>query len=334
MPHSFLNGFHRAYSHWYKITFWVISLVLYCLLGLYGSMHSPGTFSQSEILKVKQGESVPVISQHLYDLGLIRSKFLFSMYLRFTQKDRSLKKGQYVFEPYMPQAYIADAIFRGFGIYYRVFIPEGYTNLRIVETIQRYDFFEKDTFTLPQEGWLYPDTYKVEGGTTYSSFITLMRKNMEENLKEVWNKRPPNLYFKTPEEILIVASIIEKETNIPHEKHLIAGVIMNRLKKGIKLQMDPTTIYGLSKMGVLGRPLTLSDLKTKNPFNTYYIQGLPPTPICNPGKLSLKAAVEPVWTSHLFYVATGRGGHAFAETQEQHLRNVAAFREVLSERTQ
>lgn len=292
-------------------------------------MHAPGPFSHSAILKVKKGEPVPVISQHLYKLGLIRSQFLFGIYLRFTQKDRSLKKGQYVFEPYMSQAYIADAIFRGFGIYYRIFIPEGYTNLRIAETIQRYDFFEKDGFELPQEGWLYPDTYKVEGGTTYSSFIHLMQKNMEMHLKEAWNKRAPNLYFKTPEDILIVASIIEKETNIPHEKHLIAGVIMNRLKKGIKLQMDPTTIYGLNKMGTLGRPLKLSDLKDKSPFNTYYIKGLPPTPICNPGKLSLKAAVDPVWTSHLFYVATGKGGHAFAETHEHHLKNIEAFRAVL-----
>ena len=333
MPHSFLNGFHRAYSAWYKATFWAISAVLYCLLGLYGSMHSPGLFSHSVVLKVRRGESVPVISQHLYDLGLIRSKFLFSVYLRYTHKDRALKKGQYVFEPYMPEAHIADAIFKGFGIYYRVFIPEGYTNLRIAETIQQYDFFEKDEFVLPSEGWLYPDTYKVEGGTTYSSFLDLMQQNMEKNLKGVWNKRPPNLYFKTPEEILIVASIIEKETNIPHEKHLIAGVIMNRLKKGIKLQMDPTTIYGITKMGVLGRPLKLSDLRRKDNFNTYHINGLPPTPICNPGKLSLEAAVSPVWTSHLFYVATGRGGHAFAETHDHHLRNVEAFRAIVNRST-
>jgi UPF0755 protein len=328
MPHSFLNGFHKAYSAWYKITFWGISAVLYCLLGLYGSMHSPGPFSHSVTVKVARGESLPVISQHLYDLGLIRSKFLFNLYLRYTHKDRALKKGQYVFEPYMSEAYIADAIFKGFGIYYRIFIPEGYTNLRIAETIQQYDFFEKDEFILPPEGRLYPDTYKVEGGTTYSSFLNLMQENMEKNLQAVWNKRVPNLYFKTPEEILIVASIIEKETNIRHEKHLISGVIMNRLKKGLKLQMDPTTIYGITKRGILDRPLKLSDLKRKDPFNTYYIQGLPPTPICNPGKLSLEAAVTPVWTSHLFYVATGRGGHAFADTHEHHLRNVESFRAV------
>ncbi|OFW70240.1 MAG: hypothetical protein A2977_00785 [Alphaproteobacteria bacterium RIFCSPLOWO2_01_FULL_45_8] len=330
MPHSFLNGFHNAYNVWYKTTFWGISAVLYCLLGLYGSMHSPGPFSHSVILKVRKGETVPVISQHLYDLGLIRSKFLFSVYLRYTQKDRALKKGQYVFEPYMSEAYIADAIYKGFGIYYRIFIPEGYTNLRIAENIQKYSFLEKDKFRLPPEGMLYPDTYKIEGGTTYSSFISLMQNNMEKNLKEAWQKRVPNLYFKTPEDVLIVASIIEKETNIPHEKHLIAGVIMNRLKRGIKLQMDPTTIYGITKTGVLGRPLKLSDLKRKNAFNTYYISGLPPTPICNPGKSSLEAAVNPVWTSHLFYVATGRGGHAFAETHEHHLRNIEAFRSVLN----
>lgn len=322
MPHSFLNGFHSAYSVWYKITFWSISAVLYCLLGLYGSLHAPGVFTRSVTIKIKKGESVPIISQRLYDLGVIRSQFLFRLYLRYTQKDRALKKGQYIFEPYMSEAYIADAIFKGFGIYYRVFIPEGYTNLRIAETLQKYDFFEKDEVILPPEGRLYPDTYKIEGGTLYSGFLSLMKENMEKNLKEAWAKRIPNLYLKTPEEVLIAASIIEKETNIQHEKHLISGVIMNRLKRGLKLQMDPTTIYGITKRGVLDRPLKLSDLKRKDPYNTYHIKGLPPTPICNPGKRSLEAAVNPVWTSSLFYVATGRGGHAFAETYDQHVQNI------------
>lgn len=332
MPHSFLNGFHKAYSNWYKITFWGISLVLYCLLGLYGAVHAPGPFSHSVVFKVKKGQTAPVISKNLYDLGVIRSKFLFSLYLRYTQKDRNLKKGQYVFEPHVSQAYVAESILKGFGIYYRVFIPEGYTNLRISELIQRYDFFERDEFVLPSEGRLYPDTYKVEGGETYSSFLNMMQQNMKKNLERAWSKRAPNLYLKTPEEALIVASIIEKETNIPHEKHLIAGVIANRLKKGIKLQMDPTTIYGMNRRGVLDRPLKLSDLKRKDEFNTYYIKGLPPTPICNPGKLSLEAAVTPVWTSHLFYVATGKGGHAFAETHEHHLRNIETLRQVLKSR--
>lgn len=322
MPHSFLNGFHNAYNPWYKRVFWSISSVLYCLLGLYGSIHAPGVFPHSVTIKIKSGESVPSISQNLYDLGVIRSKFLFNLYLRYTHKDRALKKGQYVFEPYMSQAYIADAIFKGFGIYYKIFIPEGYTNLRIAETVEKYDFFERDTISLPPEGRLYPDTYKIEGGTSYSAFFKMMQEKMEEELEKSWKKRAPNLYFKTPEEVLIVASIIEKETNIQHEKHLISGVIMNRLKKGIKLQMDPTTIYGLSKRGILGRPLKLSDLKGKNAFNTYHIKGLPPTPICNPGKKSLDAAVNPVWTSHLFYVATGQGGHAFSATYEQHVENI------------
>lgn len=316
----------------YKTSFFVITLGLYSLLGLYGHMHSRGNFTHSAILQVANGESLPQISQKLYKMGLIRSQFLFNLYIRYTQKDRSLKRGRYVFEPYASESYIAESIFRGFGMYYRVFLPEGYTTLHMLNTIKKYKFFEQDKFVSPKEGELYPDTYKVEGGTTYSSFIDLMKSRMRTAIEKAWNNRQSGLYFKTPEEMLIAASLVEKETFLKTERSVIAGIIINRLRKGMRLQVDPSVIYGMTKTGLLGRPLNRQDLKKVTPYNTYRKKGLPPTPICNPGDKSLMAAANPTSTNHLYYVATGKGGHHFAEAYDQHLKNIKSFKEVLSKK--
>lgn len=316
----------------YKLSFFVLALSLYGILGIYGHMHSKGPFTHSVTIKVSNGESLPQISQKLYDMGLIRSKFLFNLYIRCTQKDRSLKKGRYVFEPYASESHVADSIFRGFGMYYRVFLPEGFTTLHMINSIKKYRFFEKDKFTEPKEGELYPDTYKVEGGTSYSSFIRLMKDRMKSAVQKAWSGRKANLYFKTPEEMLIAASLIEKETFLKTERPVIAGVIINRLKKNMRLQIDPSVIYGITKTGLLGRPLTRKDLKKVTPYNTYRKKGLPPTPICNPGEKSLLAAANPAPTDHMYYVATGKGGHHFAEDYNKHLQNVKSFKEVLKKK--
>jgi UPF0755 protein len=323
---------HKSYSLWYKSTFWILSIALYLLLGLYGHMHSKGPFSHSVTLKIQKGESVLSISKKLYELGLVRSQLFFRLYLLYTQKDRNIKKGAYVFEPYTSEAYVADSLFKGLGIYYRVFIPEGFTNWRIAERIKKYSFFDQDKFKLPSEGMLYPDTYKVEGGMSDSSFISLMHENMKKALDQVWKSRASNLYFSTAQEVLIAASLIEKETRVNSERPLIAGVIVNRLKKVMRLQIDPTTIYGITKTGLLGRPLTLKDLKIQNKFNTYRMKGLPETPICNPGKSALEAAANPKETNHIFYVATGKGGHSFAEHYHEHLTNIKVFKKFISKK--
>jgi UPF0755 protein len=313
----------------YRLLFVVVFLIFYVFLGLYGRMHTKGPYNHSVTIKIQQGDNLQIISKQLYDLGLIRSPFLFSLYVRYTQRDRSLKRGQYVFTPHTSEASVAEAIFKGMGMYYRVFLPEGYTTLRMLNSIKKYRFFDRDKFKTPAEGALFPDTYRVESGTKYSDFIQLMEARMKDAIVDAWRKRENGLYFKTPEEMLIAASLIEKETFLKTERPVIASVIVNRLRKGMRLQIDPTVIYGLSKTGLLGRPLTRKDLKIVTPYNTYRKNGLPPTPICNPGVKSLLAAADPANTNHIYYVATGKGGHNFAHHYDDHLRNIKVMKQNL-----
>lgn len=322
----------KANSYLYKFLFFSVFVLFYSLLGLYGRMHAKGPYNQSVKVTISGGDSLQKISQKLHALGLIRSPLLFSAYVRYTQRARAFKKGQYIFSPHTSEAEIAEAIFRGLGMYYRVFMPEGYTTLRMLKSIEKYAFFKRDHYPRPAEGALFPDTYRVEDGTKYSDFLQLMEGRMKEAVQEAWKNRADNLYFQTPEEMVIAASLVEKETYLKTERHIIAGVIVNRLRKGMRLQIDPSVIYGLSKTGLLGRALTRKDLQKITPYNTYRKKGLPPTPICNPGMKSLNAAADPANTDHIFYVATGKGGHNFAKHYDDHLQNVKKMKRVLQEK--
>lgn len=327
-----LRDFHRIYSVQAKFLFLSVAALLYFLLGVYGHMHTQGPSTEASFFRVRRGESVHAISQNLYDQGLIKSPFLFKIYLTIKRRDRSLQKGLYLFEPHTSPAHISASILGGFGISYMVNIQEGLTNQQILETLNTFDFLEKDEFDAPPEGMLFPDTYKIEGGTPYSAFLGRMFHRMNEVLETVWANRAPDLHLKTPEEVLVLASIIEKETRIPSERALIAGVFINRLQKGMKIQSDPTTIYGLTNgNGKLDRPLLLKDLNHRSNYNTYWITGLPPTPICNPGLAALQAAAHPAKTKHLFFVADGvTGGHIFAENYKDHLKNIEMVRKKRS----
>ncbi len=319
-----LRDFHRIYSVQAKSLFLSVATALYFLLGVYGHMHAPGPGSEASLFRVCRGQSVHIISQNLYDQGIIRSPFLFKIYLTIKRRDRALQRGSYLFEPRASAAFVSDSILGGFGISYMVTIHEGLTNQQVIETLNTFDFLEKDEFDSPPEGMLFPDTYKVEGGTPYSAFLGRMFHRMNEVLDDIWTKRDPNLYLKTPEEVLVLASIVEKETRVPSERALIAGVFINRLRKGMKIQSDPTTIYGLTNgNGKLDRPLLLKDLTHRSKHNTYWIPGLPPTPICNPSFAALQAAAHPAKTKYLFFVADGiTGGHVFAEHYKDHLKNI------------
>lgn len=327
----FSNG-SNTNSYLYKFLFFSVFVLFYSFLGLYGHMHAKGPYNQSVKITVSGGDSLQKISQQLHALGLIRSPLLFNFYVRYTQRDRAFKKGQYVFSPHTSESQIAEAIFKGLGMYYRVFLPEGYTTLRMLNSIEKYKFFEKDRYPQPPEGVLFPDTYRVESGTKYSDFLKLMEQRMKDAVQEAWQNRENNLYFKTPEQMVIAASLIEKETYLKTERPVIASVIVNRLRKGMRLQIDPTVIYGLSKTGLLGRPLTRKDLQQVTPYNTYRKKGLPPTPICNPGVQSLKAAADPANTDHMFYVATGKGGHNFAKDYNNHLQNIKKMKQTIKEK--
>jgi UPF0755 protein len=216
---------------------------------------------------------------------------------------------------------------------YRVTLAEGVTSWQVVEALKRADFLDGSVAAVPAEGTLAPDSYDVEKGSTREALIGRMVAGQVAVMAELWPLRAEGLPYDTPEEAMIMASIVEKETGIPDERPHVASVFVNRLQQGMKLQTDPTVIYGITKgEGVLGRGLRQSELRRETPYNTYVIEGLPPTPIANPGRLSIEAALNPLKTDDLFFVADGTGGHAFAATLEEHNRNVEKWRAIEAER--
>jgi len=233
----------------------------------------------------------------------------------------------------VPEAY--EALVAGSApVVYRVSVPEGVTVWQIVEGLRGAEFLTDDVVDLPAEGTLAPNTYEVARGTPISELLVEMADAQTGILLSAWSGRAEGLPFETVQEALILASIIEKETGVSSERDQVAGVFVNRMRQGIRLQTDPTIIYGESEgQGFLGRPIRQSEIDNAgNPWNTYRIEGLPPTPIANPGRAAIEAAVNPAETDYIFFVADGSGGHAFAVTLAEHERNVAAWRAIEAER--
>lgn len=218
------------------------------------------------------------------------------------------------------------------ALVFRITVAEGVTSWQIVDALKKADFLQGPLETVPPEGTLAPGGYEVERGTERGALIAQMSDKQAAILAEAWAGRAEGLPYDTPEQALIMASIIEKETGIADERGQVASVFINRLQQGMRLQTDPTVIYGITKgEGVLGRGLRQSELRRETPYNTYVIDGLPPTPIANPGAEAIKAAMNPETTDFLFFVADGTGGHAFARTLDEHNENVARWRAIEAE---
>ncbi|NOE32491.1 MULTISPECIES: endolytic transglycosylase MltG [unclassified Ruegeria] len=216
---------------------------------------------------------------------------------------------------------------------YRVSLAEGVTSWQVVEALKSFEALAGEVTEIPAEGMLAPDSYDIVAGQDRNDVLQAMQDKQQLRINAAWENRQDGLPLESPEEMLILASIIEKETGVPEERGQVASVFVNRLNQGMRLQTDPTVIYGVTKgQGTLGRGLRRSELNRPTPWNTYQIDGLPPTPIANPGLASLEAAVAPDDTSFVFFVADGTGGHAFAETLQEHNRNVAKWREIEAER--
>ncbi|WP_171234503.1 endolytic transglycosylase MltG [Ruegeria sp. HKCCA6837] len=216
---------------------------------------------------------------------------------------------------------------------YRVSLAEGVTSWQVVEALKSFEALAGEVTEIPAEGMLAPDSYDIVAGQDRNDVLQSMQDKQQLRINAAWENRQDGLPLESPEEMLILASIIEKETGVPEERGQVASVFVNRLNQGMRLQTDPTVIYGVTKgQGTLGRGLRRSELNRPTPWNTYQIDGLPPTPIANPGLASLEAAVAPDDTSFVFFVADGTGGHAFAETLQEHNRNVAKWREIEAER--
>ena len=240
-----------------------------------------------------------------------------------------LKPGEYEFRKNASLRDVIATIVEGKVVQHSVTVPEGLTSEQIVARLTDNEIFAGSVREIPREGTLLPETYKFPRGTTREQVIQRMQQTQKRVLAEIWERRNPDVPIKSPEALITLASIIEKETGKADERSRVAAVFVNRLRQKIKLQSDPTIIYGLvGGKGTLGRPIKRSEITQPSPYNTYVIEGLPPGPIANPGRASLEAAANPARTRDLFFVADGTGGHTFTETYDQHQKGVARLRAI------
>ncbi|WP_018146956.1 endolytic transglycosylase MltG [Henriciella marina] len=318
-------------------------------LWLQNEISKPGPLAESAVFEVRSGDSVSAVAQRLENDGIIGKADVMKLHARFSDQQAAIKVGEYAIPPSSSVASILDLFVSGDVITYRITVPEGLTTAQILRIVENHAELEGD---MPDreigEGTLLPDTYIFSAERSRTAMIERMEEAQDELVEALWAERADDLPVSTPEEAIILASVVEKETGSAEERPLVAGLFTNRLRRGMRLESDPTVIYGVSKGEPLYRMLngkqvrrTLyrSELDRVTEWNTYEIDGLPKTPICNPGRDAIAAVLDPPETDYIFFVADGTGGHAFAETLREHNRNVAAYRqyereEIARERSQ
>lgn len=315
----------------------VITIILVVMIGaggayIYGKqkIEAPGPLQEDKIVNIPARAGMTDIADILQREGVIDNNRWAFIGGVFALKARSeLKPGEYAFQKNASLHDVIGTMVEGKVVQHAVTIPEGLTSEQILARLSDNDIFSGSVREIPREGTLLPETYKFPRGTTREQVIARMQQAQKRALAEIWERRNPDLPVKTPEQLVTLASIVEKETGKPDERSRVAAVFVNRLRQKMKLQSDPTIIYGLvGGRGTLGRPIKRSEILQPSPYNTYVVDGLPPGPIANPGRASLEAAANPARTRDLFFVADGTGGHAFTETYDQHQRNVAKLRVI------
>lgn len=292
-----------------------------------GRYTSAGPLGAATTVLLERGAGARAIAAKLEESGVIDDSRVFLLGLWLSGDQGSLKAGEYEFPAGISAEGVAAKLSKGEMVVRRMTFAEGLTSAEIIAQLEDSSSFTGDITVEAPEGSLMPDTYHYGYGYPRDSILQRMRDGMTNLLNELWGKRASDLPFETPAEAVVLASIVERETPLAAERPLVAGVFVNRLKRGMPLQSDPTVIYAVSNgLGTLDRALTRDDLKVDSPFNTYRNKGLPPTPIANPGRASLEAALNPATTDALYFVADGKGGHAFAKTLDEHNKNVAVWR--------
>lgn len=291
------------------------------------NFNAPGPLEEDTVVIIRPGGGAGVIASSLTEAGVIDRPLLFRIGVRRRDRTTQLKAGEYAFPARASMAQVMDMLVEHKVLMHRITIAEGLTSDMALAIINADPVLEGPPTTTP-EGSLLPETYVFERGTTRAQILAQMREAQEKLITELWPKRKEGLPIHSVEDVITLASIVEKETGLAAERPRIAAVFVNRLKAGMKLESDPTIIYGLTKGVPLGHPLRQSELDTPNPYSTYQIAGLPPTPICNPGRDSLAAVMNPPESDELFFVADGTGGHVFAKTGAEHARNVARWRRI------
>lgn len=305
--------------------------------GGYGThlFFAPGNLADNKMVMIERGMGTGQIADRLEAEGVVSSALIFKIAARVKADQGTLKAGEYEFPAHVPMARALEMLQKG-DVFDRKFtIVEGMTSHQILRVLQGVSELEGGVDVLPAEGSLLPQTYTFIKGETRAQKIAEMKTAMDKTWDELWPHRQPDLPFQSKEEALTMASIVEKETGVAAERRRIAGVFINRLKRGMPLQTDPTVIYALTRgdiqeggMGPLGRRLLTKDLAVDSPYNTYKYPGLPPGPICHPGRAAIEATLTPEIHDYLFFVADGSGGHVFAKTLDEHNRNVTAWRKI------
>jgi UPF0755 protein len=313
----------------------IITLVLVSMIGVGGAyvygkqlLEAAGPLKEDKIVNIPARAGKGDIAEALQREGVIDiNRWLFIGGVFALKASSDLKPGEYEFRKNASLRDVIGTIVEGKVVQHAVTIPEGLTSEQIVTRLSENDIFTGTVREMPREGTLLPETYKFPRGTPREQVIQRMQQAQKRVLAEIWERRNTDIPVKTPEQLVTLASIVEKETGKADERSRVAAVFVNRLRQKMKLQSDPTIIYGLAGgKGTLGRPIKRSEIMQPSPYNTYVVDGLPPGPIANPGRASLEATANPARTRDLFFVADGTGGHSFTETYDQHQKNVAKLR--------
>lgn len=301
-------------------------------LWLQSEIRQPGPLTTATEIVIEPGSGLNRIARQLQREQVIQSALLFRIHARLAGFASQLKAGEYRFDQRVPAGDVLAKLVANDVIVRFVTIPEGLTSAQIRSIIEAAPGLSGALPDAIGQGTLLPETYGYTRGETRAALFSRMNRQLTETIDDLWLDRAGNLPLDTREDAIILASIVEKETAVASERPRVAAVFVNRLKRGMRLQSDPTVAFGVDPSGPLGRPLRRSDLGGETPYNTYKISGLPPGPICHPGRDALAAVLNPAPTNDLYFVADGSGGHAFAETLAEHNRNVARWRQIQRER--
>lgn len=288
-----------------------------------------GPLADDKVVNIPRGLGIRDIADILQREGVIDQPYIFMGGVIALKARGDLKYGEYQFSKHASIADVVDTIIEGKVVQHAFTVPEGLTSEQIVARLLENTALTGQIKEIPREGTLLPETYRFTRGMTREQIVQRMQQAHRRVLQEVWEHRMPDLPVKTPEQLVTLASIVEKETGRPDERTRVAAVFVNRLKTKMRLQSDPTIIYGLTGgKGSLGRPIQKNEIEQPTPYNTYVIDGLPPGPIANPGRASLEAAANPARTKEIYFVADGSGGHVFSDNYTEHQKNVTRLRGI------
>ena len=299
----------------------------------YAGYMRPGPLTAAKTVIVPRGAGLGDIAARLTDAGVLSAPLLFRLGVKISGAAASLRAGEYVFPASISPRGVSALLRSGHTVVRRLTVPEGLTTIEVLALLNGTEGLKGGAGPPPGEGSLLPETYHFAYGDRRQAMVRRMAAAMDRTVAGLWAASAPAPTLKSPAEALILASMVEKETAKPDERGRVAAVFLNRLRRGMRLQSDPTVVYGLSRGGTpLGRPLSRADLGAPTPYNTYLIDGLPPSPIANPGRAAIQAVLSPARTDELYFVADGSGGHVFARTLAEHNRNVAAWRKIQKQR--